>query len=155
MPIGSSWGYVEGMTYCRVREIVHGLIDRTSRNGGLILSLSPKADGTLPDEQKKILSRLGTWLEVNGEAIFGTRPWRVHAQGPETKFLAPPNALDHRHWVYSGGDAGDVRFTCRGENVYVILLGWPEDQAITIASLTQGRDTVTSVSLLGHDGPLT
>jgi alpha-L-fucosidase len=157
MPIGSPWGYVEGMTYREPREIVHGLIDRTSRNGGMLLSLSPKADGTLPAEQKEILHKVGAWLDVNGDAIYGTRPWTTPAEGPATKFVAPPNARGHRPWIYQGGDAGDIRYTQKDGALYAIALGWPPDGRLNLHALGAAQEQVgkiANVSLLGHNAPL-
>jgi len=58
-------------------------VDRVSRGGGLVISLCPKADGTISQEQKDILSEIGAWLEINGEAIYGTRKWKIQAEGNE------------------------------------------------------------------------
>ena len=158
VPIGRPWGYVEGMAYRDVDEIICGLIDRVSRNGGMLVSLSPKADGTLPEEQKRNLLEIGAWLDVNGEAIFGTRPWEVHAEGPTDKFLSPPNARGHKMWVFKGGDARDIRFTKKGENLYALFLGWPENGKVTINTLGTGtrigKSSIEDVSLLGFEGRL-
>jgi alpha-L-fucosidase len=69
-----SWCYVQDQKYRPVNEILHGFIDRVSRGGGLLLSLCPKADGTIGTEQKQILLSMGKWLTQNGQAIYGTRP---------------------------------------------------------------------------------
>ena len=158
LPIGRPWGYVEGMTYRDVDEIICGLIDRVSRNGGMLFSLSPKADGTLPDQQRRILLEIGAWLDVNGEAIFGTRPWKIPAEGPTGKFLGPPIGRGHRLRLYKGGDAGDIRFTKKADNLYALILGWPENGKVSITTLGMGtRESVGSiedVSLLGYGGRL-
>jgi hypothetical protein len=72
------------------------------------------AQHPIPDwllDAKFGISRLGDWLSINGEAIYGTRPWSVHAEGRPAKFVAPPNARGHKQWIYHGGDAADVRYT--------------------------------------------
>ena len=82
-----SWGHVDGQEYKPADEIVDGLIDRVSRGGGLLLSLCPKADGSLTPEQEKALLEMGAWLKTNDEAIFGTRPWRIQAEGDTKKSI--------------------------------------------------------------------
>jgi alpha-L-fucosidase len=157
----TSWGYVEGLGYRTVNQIVDGLIDRVSRNGGLLLSLSPKADGTLPEEQKKVLLGIGKWLEINGEAIYGTRPWKIHAEGPVDKFLI---GSDHVVWNFEKASAEDIRFTRKGNTLYAIALGWPEKgedaeaNILTIKTLNLGQKIGTGeikkISLLGTGEPI-
>ena len=152
MKIGDrSWGYVVGMKYRPAGEIIDGLIDRTARGGGLLLSLSPKADGTIPAGQRKVLLEMGKWLETNGEAIFGTRPWKVHAEGPVSKLRR--GRRKHTKWVFDNCSAEDIRFTCRGDKLYAIALGWPEGPTLTIKTLAAGAGVpggrIASVTLLG------
>ena len=76
-----SWGYIEGQTYKPANEIVDGLIDRVSRGGGLLLSLCPKADGTLVPEQKAVLLEVGEWLRSQVQAIAQKKPPSPFKQG--------------------------------------------------------------------------
>ncbi len=71
----SSWGYTEGIGYYGKQQILHAFIDRISKNGNMILNISPKADGTIPQEQKDVLLAMGSWLRKYGEAVYGTRAW--------------------------------------------------------------------------------
>jgi alpha-L-fucosidase len=150
------WGYVAGQKYKTGGEIVAGLIDRVARGGGLLLNLSPMADGTLPAEQTNALVEVGAWLKVNGEAIYDTRPWIIHAEGDEAKLRTrPPNPK----WTFTNVETSDIRFTQpkNGGAVYAISLAWPKDaRSILIKSInTQtlpGR--ITGVTLLGHQGAL-
>jgi alpha-L-fucosidase len=119
-----SWGYVSNMKYRSPASVLHELIDTVSKGGNLLLNISPKADGTIPDEQQQILRAVGAWLTTNGEAIYGTKPW--------TKF-----------------GEGKVRYTTKGDALYAIFLDWPGDEAIVPA--VAGDATVT---LLGHDRTL-
>ncbi|MCK4920829.1 MAG: alpha-L-fucosidase [Bacteroidales bacterium] len=130
----TAWCYIEGQTYKTANEIIDGLIDRVSRGGGLLLNLSPKADGTIPHAQKKVLAEIGDWLDKNGEAIFDTRPWEVHAEGPTEKLRTPDQ---HSRWIFKDNcDGNDIRFTKKGNILYVISLGWPENGVIRISSLS-------------------
>ena len=154
-----SWGYIEGQTYKRVDEILDGLIDRVSRGGGLLLSLCPLADGTLNKPQKDILLAMGGWLKTNGEAIYGTRPWKIHAEGSEDHIRVKQGK--HPKWVFGTCGAGDIRFTRSkdGKTLYAIALGWPKGGTLTIRTLGTGTKVssggIAGVSLLGCDQELT
>lgn len=149
-----AWCYIEGQNYKSANEIIDGLIDRVSRGGGLLLNLSPKADGTIPESQKTILREVGDWLKVNGEAVFESRPWKIHAEGPQDKFLTKDN---HPKWTFTDNcNSGDVRFTLKGNVLFVIALGWPDDMHLQIRSINSQQNILTGaikkVSLLGSSG---
>ena len=100
-----------------------------SKNGILLLNISPKADGTIPDAQQTALLELGKWLGINGEAIYGTHAWTKFGEGGERGSTAP-----------------NVRFTVKGDSLYAIILGaYPSEPIIT--SITEGE--VTGISMLG------
>lgn len=121
-----SWGWVRGQVYKSGRELIHGLIDRTARGGSLMLSLSPKSDGTIPEGQSTPLRELGDWLSTHREAIHGTRPFSVHAEGDESKLLEEPRR-GHRKWTFTNCGPEDLRYTRSkdGKTVYAFSLGAP------------------------------
>lgn len=139
-PIGSTWGYTNGMHVAGAGAIIGKLVDTVSKNGTLLLNLSPMADGTFPAEQQKTLLEIGRWLDVNGEAIYDTHNWTVSGEGGG-----------------HGKTDVTVRFTVKGDSLYAIILGnWPAGEVI-ITSLAEGRvttGTITSVLMLGGNGPL-
>jgi len=121
----SSWCYTEGIGYYSKTQILHSFIDRISKNGNMVLNISPKADGTIPQEQKDVLLAMGSWLKKYGEAIYSTRAWEQYGEGP-TKMGAA-------HGIMMGpvaGTAQDIRYTRNKDNtvLYAILLGWDKDQ---------------------------
>ena len=138
-----SWGYVEGDTYKSADQILGQLIDIVSKNGNLLLNIGPRADGTIPTPVQQILRSLGGWLKVNGEAIYGTRPWTSYGEGP-TK-VVPGSFNDVKVQPYT---AQDFRFTTRGSTLYAIALGWPSSGEYTVQSLNEGIH-VKNVELLG------
>ena len=148
-----SWGYIENDTFKSPEFIVHQLVDIVSKNGNLLLNVGPRSDGTIPDEVQSILRDVGAWLKVNGEAIYGTRPWKVYGEGP-TKVAA---GAFHDTDTQSYG-AQDFRFTAKNGTLYAIELGWPANQeamihSITPAALGEGNQ-IRSVKLLGSQADL-
>ena len=73
LPIGSGWKYRPGGTYRPAREIVHLLAEVAAKGGDLLAGIGPTPAGTLEDEALRRLREVGEWLDVNGEAIYGTR----------------------------------------------------------------------------------
>ncbi len=143
----NSWGHISHQDYKNSRDIVHDLVDVVSKNGALLLNIGPRADGTIPEEEQSILLEIGRWLKVNGEAIYGTRPWVHFGEGPTE--VPEGQFTDTHRQVFT---ADDIRFTAKDGAIYAVCLGWPGSGAsITIRSLAEGvgRQTVNSVEMLG------
>ena len=146
----ASWGYVRNDTYKSAESIVWQLVDIVSKNGNLLLNIGPKSDGTIPDEAQTILRGIGAWLNVNGEAIYGSRPWTTYGEGP-TK-VVPGSFNDTETAAYT---PQDIRFTTKNGTLYVIALGWPSDGHLTIQSLGSASNfKVADVRLLGSDAKI-
>src|SRR5512143_2043107 len=77
-----SWCYIENDELKPPESLVQLLVDVVSKNGNLLLDIGPKADGTIPAAQEERLLAIGKWLDVNGEALYGTRPWKQFGEGP-------------------------------------------------------------------------
>ena len=127
--IGLSFGYNQTEDvdeFLSVDELVDSFVDIVSKNGNLLLNVGPKADGTIPEGQKVRLEGLGQWLDTNGEAIFGSRPW-TQAEA-------------------STSEGGRVRFTQTNGVVYMTLLDEPASSTITIENIPlSGINSVTAL----------
>ena len=151
----NSWGYTTELVYKSSREIVQTLADTVSKGGNLLLNIGPRADGTIPEPDQRILRELGAWMGVNREAIDGTRPWRIVGEGPtagqEGQFT------DKQETPYT---AEDFRFTASGGCLYAIAMRCPEDGRFLIRSLgkcaepnrpTGFHGSISNVTVLGWE----
>ena len=144
-----SWGYIEHDTYKSPRELIHLLVDVVSKNGNLMLNIGPRADGTIPDGEREVLLAIGKWLQANGDAIYGTKPWRVFGEGP-TEVIGG-SFQDTKTQPYT---AQDFRFTTKPGVLYAIEMDWPKDGTVVIHSI-KPTDHVRAVDLVVNDQPVT
>ena len=146
------WFYNKHWRYRRAKWIVNMLVDIVSKNGNLLLNVVQRPDGSLDPEVETTLQQLGDWTAINGEAIYGTRPWLVFGEG--TLRSAGGSSKEDYHF-----SAKDIRFTTKGKILYAIAQGWPDDGRIVISSLARTEDAsqnkIGKVELLGGTGELT
>lgn len=151
----NSWCYTENLDYKNSNEIIINLIDTVSKGGNLLLNVGPKADGSIPDGDRRILEDLANWMEINGEAIHGSKCWRFYAEGPTR--AACGHFQDSEETIYT---SKDYRFTANHGAIYAICLKCPEDGHFVIASLARPinyhlpvfKGIIRNVTILGYSG---
>jgi alpha-L-fucosidase len=149
----NSWAYLSQPNYKPTARLIHQLVDIVSKNGNLLLDIGPRPDGTIPEPIRERLLAIGAWLKINGEAIYGSRPFKVFGEGP-TRVVE-----GHFGEAKIKGFTGqDFRFTAKGTAVYAFILVWPEDGRVTIKTLAanapNGKGKIEKIELLGQPGAM-
>ena len=148
----NSWCYTEKNEYRPAKEIICDLCDIVSKNGTLLLNVGPKADGTIGPEDTEVLTAIGGWMKLNGEAVYDTHVWKVSGEGP-TK-------VQDGHFsdaIKKNFTSEDFRFTAKGSTIYAIAMKPADDGRYTVRSLRMQERTagtvfhsvIKEVSLLG------
>lgn len=161
-----TWSMVQNPKYKSAERIIHQLCDIVSKNGNLLLNVGPYADGSFHPDAVRILEEIGDWLVLNGEAIYGSRPFIIAAEGPTTVEDANYDVSKIEEQL-NKGDAVDVhsdsltsqdfRFTTRDGALYCIAFGWPKDGVFRIRTLRENgpfAKSIQSVTMLGDGAPL-
>jgi alpha-L-fucosidase len=137
--------------YLPPRDAIHWMIDTVSKNGTFILNIPGKPDGTIDSKEIAVLDGITAWMQVNGEAIYETRPWKVYGEGPNSV-----KAGSFQGNSISKLGEKDIRFTRNKANnvVYAIVLGWPAEpivvQSLGLSASTQ-PGKIARVELIGTD----
>lgn len=150
----NSWCYTENNSYKTATQIIRDMVDIVSKNGRLLLNIGPKADGTIPKEDREILLEIGEWMRQNGEAVYDTRVWRKSEEGPTE--ITEGQFADNDEKPYN---VEDIRFTMKGENIYAICLNMKGHDTVKIKSLADTdasckpnfHGIIKSVEVLGHE----
>ena len=142
-----SWCYTKNLEIKSIQTVLHTFIDIVSKNGVLLLNISPKVDGTIPENQKQVLLELGKWLDTNGEAIYNTRPWKIFGQGP-TRLEKGGEFVGRLNYTTK-----DIRFTQSkdGQFFYVHILGWPKEEIVLDSLKANSVSDKAKIELLGSN----
>lgn len=154
----NSWCYTDTLDYKTSRQIICNFIEIISKNGNMLLNVGPKGDGEIPEGDRQILKEIGAWMKTNGEAVFGSKPWRKASEG--TVRVSEGQFTDNEELPYT---KEDIRFTANGDSIYAFVMKYPEDGNVTIQSLAESEDQnvpnfhglIQEVRVLGYDGKVT
>ncbi len=131
----NSWCYTDTLEYKSSEQLITTLVDVVSKGGNLLLNVGPKADGSIPDTDRQILTDIASWMSVNAEAIHGAKSWRKAQEGP-TEFLEG-QFMEAKRKPYT---SEDYRFTAANGAIYAIALKCPENGSFTIKALADSAD---------------
>ena len=148
------WFYQTGQKYKTGTEVIQILVDIVSKNGNLLLNVVQTPEGDLEPDVLTILDEISNWIPVNGEGIYGTRPWKIYGENPGNVVSLKERIRFDENYKYN---AQNIRFTSKGETLYVFCLDTPQrDIKITsLGSKTKLNDkTVASVKMLGSNEKL-
>jgi alpha-L-fucosidase len=147
-------GVYEHNRYKSAATIAKLLVDIVSKNGNMLLSVPLRADGTPDEKELAIMKEFGAWMKVNSESIVKTRPWIVFGEGPIANADIKINAQGFNDGQYTKAGADEIRFTQTDKNLYVTALAWPDNQTITVKSLSEESglfpQKIKTVELLGY-----
>ena len=144
--MNTSFGYNQNdHAWVSAREIVFRLVDIVSKGGNYLLNVGPTSEGLIPQPSIDRLMEVGAWMETNGEAIYGTSPWKIFRDGPPTE-RETATAREKNQ-----GASVDIRFTAKGKSIYAICLAWPEKDVLVKALGNKGvaGKTISAVRMLG------
>ena len=143
----------ENKSYKSAQTVIQTLTDIVSKNRNLLLNIPVKGNGSIDDQEVAILEEVATWMKVNAECIFDTRPWKVYGEGPAISEAAPIAAQGFNEGKGKPFGPADMRFTTKGDTLYAVVFGWPDNGKVTIKSLSEGNTlrpgTINKVQLLG------
>lgn len=152
------WHYDTGIYerghYKNARTVAKLLVDIVSKNGNMLLSVPLRSDGTPDEKEIAILKEFGAWMKVNGESIYGTRPWTKFGEGPIADSDIKINAQGFNDGNYAKAGSGEIRFTQTDKYLYVSALAWPEDGKMSVRALAKDSHLflgeIKQVELLGY-----
>jgi alpha-L-fucosidase len=141
----NSWTHVANPNYKSANRLIDFLVDVVSKNGGVLLNITPTAQGEIPKPVRERLLAVGNWLKINGEAIYDTRPWTIFGEGPAE--VIEGHLSEHKN---KDNTEKDIRFTTNGNTLYATVMDWPTED-ILIRALAKELMAIKRIHLLGSD----
>jgi len=108
-----------------------------------MLNIPVRGDGSIDEKGRKIVEEIGTWMKVNSESIYGTRPWRIFGEGPAQQAAAQLNAQGFNEGKGKPFTHEDIRFATKQDALYATAMGWPENGKLVIKSLAKNSQYLT------------
>ncbi|WPJ96420.1 alpha-L-fucosidase [Coraliomargarita algicola] len=150
--LSGTWFYRDGATNrMSIPVMIGNAIDSVSKNGVIMLNIALTGEGLIPDNQMEYLNAFKDLFDVNGEGIYGTRPWKIFGEGP-LKIKDGRGSENHKAWCQQ-----DIRFTTKDGDLYALVLV-PPTEDILIKTLAEGgllEKSIRTISLLGSDELIT
>jgi len=144
-----SWGYkAYDQDWKSVDELLYWLVEIVSKGGNYMLNIGPDAQGNVAPTVRNNLQKLGSWMTVNKEAIYGSKPWKVLREGPTTVHITDTEQRE-REGFKAAFTSQDFWFTEREKYLYVVSLELPESGVAVVKSLAKGQIGVKQVEILG------
>jgi alpha-L-fucosidase len=136
MCIGS-WHYSRALYekggYKSAERIIKTFIDIVSKNGNLLLSIPVRGDGSIDEKEHAFLAEFKSWLAINGEGIFGSRPWKIYGEGVVK--TSNTGSFKENEKLQELLSEKDIRFTQKGDTVYTFVLGFPTTETVIVNAL--------------------
>jgi alpha-L-fucosidase len=153
--LNNTWGFKSyDVDWKSSEELLYWILEIASKGGNYLLNVGPQADGTIPQESIEQLTKIGAWMAVNGQAIYGTKRWVVTHEGP-TELAMESTTARQKEGFRADFTAGDFWFMQKGGSVFACGLVWPADGKLAIRSLGsksgKAQSDVKKVRLLGCD----
>ena len=149
----NSWGYKSYDTdWKSPMETLYWLIANVSKGGNFLLNVGPDGTGKIPPKSVANLLEVGKWLKVNGDAIYGARPWSIVHEGPTDIVMKGTSHRSKSGFVFDF-KPNDFWFTKKEDKIYVIALAKPENNKVLIKSIKDIK--ISRLKILGFDGKIT
>ncbi|HEY5592609.1 MAG TPA: alpha-L-fucosidase [Paludibacter sp.] len=152
------WHYKTGLSYKTADQVIHALVDVVSKNGNLLLNIPVRGNGTIDSNELNVVNGIGAWLKINGNAIYGTRPWVKFGEGPSLLDNTVNSKGEQPLWRTIAYSSTDIRFTTKKDTLFAIGMAWPIRGTAIIKSLgklsPKVKGNITKVTMLGVNGDL-
>ncbi|MDN3663899.1 alpha-L-fucosidase [Algibacter miyuki] len=146
--LSGNWFYrKEAKTRMTIPVLIGNAVDAISKNGVVMMNVALKGDGTLPETQANILKSFGSWIKINAEGIYGTRPWKIYGEGP-LKIVTKRTGENLKKY-----SSKDIRFTTKDGHIYAFVLAKPTTDVLIETLKSNGvlNENIKKITLLGSN----